>query len=213
MIVQASRLTEVEQWHLYSGAHAEDAHKACVMEAVCYVAGEEWSDSPVCACPVIGEFMRNWNDSLPDNETRDRLLKPLIARLVDSKSTAAVEERRSYMALDWLVRVHTPKFLDLVPSLQQHALNLRNHEEIADMAGAVAAGKLTKAAWAAARAAARAAAGAAAWAAAWDAARDAARAAARDAARAAARDVLRPTVEWLQISALQLVDRMLEVRS
>ena len=65
------------------------------------------------------------------------------------------------------------------------------------------------AAWAAARAAAWAAAGAAAWAAAWDAARDAAGDAARDAARDAAGDALRPTVEALQASALELVERMI----
>ncbi len=59
------------------------------------------------------------------------------------------------------------------------------------------------AAWAAARDAAWDAARAAAWAAAWDAAVDAA----WDAARAA----LRPTVEALQVSALDLFDRMIAV--
>jgi hypothetical protein len=73
----------------------------------------------------------------------------------------------------------------------------------------------------AARAAARAAARDAAWDAAWTAARDAALAAARDAALAAARDAawtaardpawaaLKPTVEQLQASALDLFDRMI----
>ena len=63
------------------------------------------------------------------------------------------------------------------------------------------------AAMADARAAARADARADAWAAAWDAAW----AAGRDAAWAAARD-LRPTVEQLQVSALDLVDRMLALK-
>jgi len=79
------------------------------------------------------------------------------------------------------------------------------------------------AAWAAARAAARAAAwdagrdaaGAAAWAAAWAAAGAAAGAAARDAARDAAWDAawaaLRPTVVVLQLSALELLDRMIDL--
>ena len=81
-------------------------------------------------------------------------------------------------------------------------------------------GKATQKELAAAGAAAWAAAGAAAGAAAWAAARFAARDAARDAARvaawAAARDAawaaLKPTVEWLQISAIDLVHRMIEVR-
>jgi hypothetical protein len=72
--------------------------------------------------------------------------------------------------------------------------------------GAAAWAAAGAAAGAAAWAAAGAAAGAAAWAAAGAAARDAARAAARDAARAA----LRPTMETLQASALDLLDRMID---
>jgi hypothetical protein len=101
-------------------------------------------------------------------------------------------------------------------------------------AGAAAGDAARAAAWAAARAAAgdaaraaaraaagaaagdaagdaaRDAAGAAAGAAAGDAAWDAARAAASPAARDAARAALRPTVETLQASALDLLDRMID---
>ena len=174
MIVIESKLAQVMALHLGASSHKDIKHGLCVMEAVSFVAGEPWSDTPTCACPVISAFMRSWNDSLPNDEERDRLLKPLIPSLVDSKSTAAVEERRSYMALHWLVRVYTPKFLDLVPTLAPHAKALRDLEEIADLAGAAAAGTLTAAARAAAWAAAGDAAGAAAWAAAWAAARAAA---------------------------------------
>jgi hypothetical protein len=163
------------------------------MEAVAYVAGLPLSDQPECSCPVIAAFLRSWNDGLPSDAERDRLLKPLIPELIGTKSTHAVEDRRSYMALDWLIRVHTPAFLDRVESLKPHALELRSMEEIADLAGATAAGQKVRAACAAAGAAARAAAGAAAraaagaaaWAAAGAASGEAARAAAGDAARAA----------------------------
>jgi hypothetical protein len=85
-------------------------------------------------------------------------------------------------------------------------------------AGAAAGAAAWDAAWTAAGAAAWTAAGAAAWtaagaaagAAAWDAAWDAARAAARAAAGAAARAALRPTMETLQASALDLLDRMID---
>ena len=63
-----------------------------------------------------------------------------------------------------------------------------------------------RSAWAAAGAAARAAAGDAAWAAARAAARDAA----RDAAWAAAKKKFAPIVKKLQLSALELVNRMIE---
>ena len=227
------RLAQVMGWSLKHGAHeANYVGNLCVMEAVAYVAGRPWSDSPPCVSPVIASFMRNWNDSLPSDSERDRLLKPLIPALIGTKSTDKLEERRSFMALDWLIRVHAPKWLDLVPALKPHALALRKLEEIGDLAGATAAGVRVKAAgdaardaardaawdaaWGAAgdaaRAAARDAARDAAWGAAWGAARDAARAAAWGAAwgaaRAAAGDALKPTTEWLQLSAVDLVKRM-----
>jgi len=76
-----------------------------------------------------------------------------------------------------------------------------------DAAVAAARSAARDAAWAAARFAARDA----AWSAAWDAAWDAAVAAAVAAARSAERDVLRPTTERLQVSALVLIIRMIEV--
>jgi hypothetical protein len=173
----------------------------CVMEAVAYVAGEPWSDAPTCASPVIAAFLRSWNDALSGAD-RTRLLRPLIPRLVGSAASREVEERRSYMALDWLIREHTPAWLDLIPALAPHAAALRALSPIADLEAARAANATVTAAGAAARAAARAAAGDAAGAAAW--------AAAWDAAWAAAREALRPTVERLQQSALALIDRMLE---
>jgi hypothetical protein len=266
---RAGRLAELDAIHLRAGNHGEnEAQRMCAMEAVAYVAGEPWSDHPECACPVLGSFMRSWNDGLPSDAARDRLLKPFVAQLVDTKATPEIESHRGFMALDWLIRVNTPKWLDLVPSLAAHAKALRDLEEIADLAGATAAGEKMRAAqaasaaaWdaardasraaavaaardvavaaardvavAAARDAARAAAGAAAWDAsraaardaAWDAAGAAAVAAAWDAAVAAARDAawdaawdaagdaagaaLKPTTEWLQASAMDLLTRMI----
>jgi len=198
---------------LKSGAHSD--HKAmCIMEAVAFVAGEPWSDSPECACPVISAFLRSWNDSLPDAE-RNTLLKPLIPRLLNTKSTPEVERRRATMAADWLVRVHTPAWLRLA-GLTIHADALASLPEITDFAQCPslmpalnAAQTDAAAAWDAAWAAAGAAAGAAAWAAAWDAARDAAGAAAGDAAGAAAGAALQETVTLLQQSALELIGRMI----
>jgi hypothetical protein len=112
-----------------------------------------------------------------------------------------VAERRAYLALDWLIRVYTPAWLDLVEATKPYASALRALGEIVDMASAKAAEPVVRAATAAGGGAARAA----AWAAAWDAAGDAAWAAAWDAAG----DALRPTVETLQVSALDLLERMI----
>ena len=53
-----------------SGAHAAQDDMMCAMEAVAWLAGEQWSDKPECACPVISAFVRNWNDSISSDETR-----------------------------------------------------------------------------------------------------------------------------------------------
>jgi hypothetical protein len=199
IVLDEARLARITE--LKSGAHRPpNGHfAACAMEAVAYIAGEPWSDHPECACPVIAAFMRMWNDGLPDGE-RTTLLLPLIPKLVGTRGSEALEERRSLMAADWLIRVHTPAWLRLAKLNDQAAL-LEGLPEITSMAqvpsirapleavrrDAAAAGAAAgDAAWAAAGAAARAAAGAAARDAAGAAARAAAGAAAGAAARAAA---------------------------
>ena len=161
------------------GAHNNLRDGMCAMEAAAYVADEPWSDHPKCVCPVIGAFMRSWNDVLPDAE-RTALLLPLIPKIIGTRSDKATERRRATMAADWLIRVHTPAWLQLA-GLTSQAEALRSLPEITDFAqcpslmptlNAVRAD--ASAAWDAARAAA--------WDAAWAAARDAAWAAAWDAA-------------------------------
>jgi hypothetical protein len=222
------RLKKFEHWSLKRGAHAPDS-TFCVMEAVAYVAGEPWSDAPQCACPVISAFLRSWNDALPSDAERDRLLKSLIPKLINT-CNKALEERRSLMAADWLIRVHTPEWLRLA-GLTKQAESLEQLPEITSTAqipsirgpieavrrDAYAAGDAAwDAAWDAGDAAA-AAAGDAAWDAAgdaaWDAAWDAgdAAAAAAWAAGDAAKKKLAPSVEKLQKSALELVERMISV--
>jgi hypothetical protein len=228
--IQKDKLDWLAGVKLAEGKHESVVDGACAMEAVSYIAGEEWSDSPQCVSPVIGAFLRRWNDDLPDDD-RQRLLMPLIPEIVGTRSSDKVEEKRAYMVLDWLVRTNVPTFLDLIPGLRHRAKALRELDEITTSQDAAAAVALIRAArdaaWAAARDSARAAAGdaarAAAWnaarAAAWDAARDSARAAAGDAARAAAwaardaaQDAVAPVVSAMQLSAADLVRKMAVVR-
>lgn len=74
--IDSTRLAEVTARDIGHGAHFSLDDGLCVMEAVAYVAGEPWSDHPKCACPVLGAFMRAWNDGLPTDEDRTRLLRP-----------------------------------------------------------------------------------------------------------------------------------------
>jgi hypothetical protein len=175
--INTDRLAKVRT--LKSGGHSDIRQGACVMEAVAYVAGEPWSDHPECVCPVLGAFMRAWNDGLPSDADRARLLLP--------RGSAALAERRSLMAADWLVRVQTPAWLKLA-GLTAQAATLEALPEITSMAQAPSIRGPLEAVR-----------------------RDAAAAgdAARAAARAAATQKLAPTRDELQLSALALVERMI----
>ncbi len=161
---------------------------ACIMEAVAYLAGEPWSDHPECASPLIASACRSLNDGIKDTAWRTELLASLVPKIIGTRDDRELE--RSYLALDWIVRVYVPAWMSLVPELESRAAELRALPPIRSLSDfgkvpqeslAVSAGDAR-----AAGAAARAAAWDAAWAAAWDAAGDAAWAAAGDAAWAAA---------------------------
>ncbi|MBA2125090.1 hypothetical protein DLM45_02465 [Hyphomicrobium methylovorum] len=210
--IDTNRLSQITV--LGEGSHTSFDDGLCAMEAVAYIAGEPWSDHPACACPVIAAFMRSWNDGLPSDEDRNRLLLPLVPKLVGTRATPEIEQRRATMAADWLIRTHTVAWLRLAkldaqadalaalpeitdfaqcPSLMPTLEAVRRDATAARAAAWYAAGAAAgDAAWDAAWAAAWDAVGAAAWdavgAAAWAAARAAAGDAAWDAARAAAGD-------------------------
>jgi hypothetical protein len=200
---------------LRKGAHQSRDEGVCAMEAVAWLAGEGHSDKPQCVCPVIGEFMRSWNDGLPDDGERNRLLKPLLPELIGTRSGPEIEKQRCEILFLWLVRDVTPAALRLAgldaaaervsayPSLKNLRAAATEASKARDAARVAAHPAARAAAHAAARAAAKAAAWDAAWdaawaaawaavkAAAWDAAWDAARDAAWDAAWVAARDAAR----------------------
>ena len=131
-LVNQDRLASVTA--LSSGAHSapNGNFEACIMEAAAFVAGEIWTDHPECTCPVIASFMRGWNDGLPSDEDRTRLLLPFVPAIVGTKGSEALEERRSLMAADWLVRVHTPAWLRLA-GLKDQAATLEALPEIASL--------------------------------------------------------------------------------
>lgn len=114
-----TRTLELDTLVLDEGSHSSPDEGMCVMEAVAFVAGEPFSDHPACASPTIGAFLRSWNDALDDDARQE--LKSYIPRLVGSASTKKVEQRRAWLATDYLVRTCAPAFLDLVPALRAHA--------------------------------------------------------------------------------------------
>lgn len=197
--VSEPRTLDLATLRLSVGAHRPEDGEACAAEAANYAAGRPWSDQLPSA--VIGAFVRAWNDSLGDDD-RNRLLGPLVrsGRLTSTPSDDAREQRRAWLAVDWLCRTYAPAWLDAA-GLTDHAATLRALAPVLDRATAAATNGPLAAAWPAARAAA------------WAAARDAARAAAGDAAGPAARDAagegLHLLLEALQASALNLLERMI----
>lgn len=208
-IIITERLQALDTIKLDKGEHStfEDGH--CAMEVVAWLAGEGHTDAPQCASRVLRNMTIGLNDTW-DTDERQKLA-PFLPRMVGTGDDG-LDEARSYLALDWMIRTYTPAWLDLAGHTKE-AQELRDLRRIVDLATAEAAGPVVKAgnevasaaesaAWSAARSAARSA----AWSAAWSAAESAA----RSAAWSAADQVLAPTVETLKASALELLESMIK---
>jgi hypothetical protein len=85
---------------LASGAHSSPDEGVCVVELASLIAEEEFSDRPRCVCPVIGAFLRGWNDRAPHSE-RQRL-SPYAARIVGSSAARRVTRERRDICLEWV---------------------------------------------------------------------------------------------------------------
>ena len=194
-------------YRLGYGTHATPEDGRCAMEWVSYLAGEPHSDEPACVSRVLRAFCITLNDSLED-APRQRL-RPYLARTIGTADDG-LDETRSWMALDWLIRTYAPAWLTTA-ELYGSAQDLATLPEVRDAStlqtALVALGRARRDAhaawssvlgpvraaawtpWAAGRAAAREAAWASAGAAAWAAARIAVGDIDGDRARAIAREI------------------------
>ena len=84
---------------LSKGKHAAPSEGACVMELASMLAGEPFSDRPAAACPVIGGFLRAYNDRIDDERRQD--LYRYAALVVGSRGSAEVERAREQRCLEW----------------------------------------------------------------------------------------------------------------
>ena len=98
---------------LSRGKHASPAEGACVMELASMLAGEPFSDHPISVCPVIGAFLRTYNDSVEDGRRQD--LYAYASKVVGSRSSEAVERERQAHLERWTkeVRRHRRRRLRL----------------------------------------------------------------------------------------------------
>ena len=170
-------LTELVLSH---GSHSDRADGVCLMEAVAWFAGEEHSDAPACCSPVLAAFFRSWNDGMRTDDERAQLIQ-YVPLLVGTDAGPAVEQKRGWMALDWLMRVQSVEWLHQA-GLDHHATALAALPEINNGPIDDESRKRIQAAGAAARAA----------------------------AGDAAKTQLEPSVEVLQASAHNLARNMID---
>ena len=133
---------------LTAGYHETREEGMSVVEAAAYLAGERHSEQPHCVCPILVEVLGSWNDALPDDDIRTRLLMPLLPTIITSRATQEIQLRRSWMAIDWLLRAYAAAWLDLA-GLAAHAAALRALAPIVGVESAEASEGVVRAARAA----------------------------------------------------------------
>jgi len=84
---------------LSKGKHASPKDGACVMELASMLAGERFSDHPLSVCPVIGAFLRAYNDSVDDRRRQD--LYAYASKVVGSRASRAVQRTRAERLAAW----------------------------------------------------------------------------------------------------------------
>ncbi len=84
---------------LSKGKHASPEDGACVMELASMLAGERFGDHPDCVCPVIGSFLRTYNDFVDDDRRQD--LYAYAAEVVGSRAAPHVQWARAERLKSW----------------------------------------------------------------------------------------------------------------
>ena len=120
---------------LAHGAHATPEEGRCAMEWVSYLAGEPHGDRPACVSPALRAFCVAFNDWLP--KTARQRLRPYLTRTIGTAGDG-LDETRGWMAMDWLIRVYTPAWLDLagVSEAARRLVSLQSIVGVASLDGA-----------------------------------------------------------------------------
>ena len=84
---------------LSKGKHTDPEDGACVMELASMLAGEPFTDHPASVCPVIGSFLRSYNDSI-DSERRQALYE-YASKVVGSRAGASTRDARAARLAAW----------------------------------------------------------------------------------------------------------------
>ncbi len=100
---------------LSKGKHASPRDGACVMELASMLAGEPFNDRPQSVCPVIGSFLRAYNDRIDDGRRQD--LYGYAAKVVGSRASQDVQQARAERLSAWALELRWSAWLQrLVPA-------------------------------------------------------------------------------------------------
>jgi hypothetical protein len=110
---------------LGKGKHASADEGACVMELASMLAGEPFSDHPASVCPVIGSFLRAYNDSVDDRRRQD--LYVYAARVVGTRAGIAVQRDRADRLSAWAVEMQRRRWTRMLPPSRLRIAGLRRH--------------------------------------------------------------------------------------
>lgn len=83
------------------------------MELASMLAGEPFSDQPASVCPVIGSFLRAYNDSIDDERRQD--LYEYASRVVGSRADDQVQRARAEHLTAWGRRLARRRWTRFVP--------------------------------------------------------------------------------------------------
>jgi hypothetical protein len=84
---------------LARGRHSSPRNGVCVMELASMLAGEPFTDHPLSVCPVIGSFLRAYNDSIDDGRRQD--LYAFAAEVVGSRASEETHRARVERLAAW----------------------------------------------------------------------------------------------------------------
>jgi hypothetical protein len=124
---------------LGKGKHSSPEDGACVMELASMLAGEPFSDRPQSVCPVIGSFLRAYNDSIDDRRRQD--LYAYAAKVVGSRASVDVEQARAERLTAWALELGQHRWTRF---LRPSRLRLLARNPQADVVGSSAVRAIAK---------------------------------------------------------------------
>jgi hypothetical protein len=131
------RIALIADLPLTVGSHSEPPPGSppcglCIMEKFAWITGQDWTDDPDNCSPVIGAFLRRYNDCT-DQDGRDQIDKWVIANWERLVKTADDDRdyARGYIVADWAARTSLPLWLELAGATDA-AQGLRALPEITD---------------------------------------------------------------------------------